>query len=34
MILLAYHSVMVFSDSISCAIPFLLTDTGESVGVR
>ena len=33
MILLAYEPVMVFSDPISCAIPFLFTDTGESVAV-
>ena len=34
MILLAYDPVMVFSDPISCAIPFLFTDPRESVAIR
>ena len=34
MILLACNPVMVISDPICCAIPFLFTDTCESVAVR
>ena len=33
-ILLAYDPVMVFSNPISCAIPFLFTDSRESVAVQ